>query len=673
MKKTLLFVFALLFATASMAQNRAVLLQESFDGSSLPSGWSIEGQQSNWSVSATQNAGGQANEMKLDWSPQFNGTTRLVTPAFDLTGISSLVFSFKHALDNYQGSNAIGVATSSDGSTWNQAWSQSYSSSNAWQVTVDVNTPDMGQPNVKFCIFFNGNSYNINDWYFDDITVFTVENLDLGIEAVTVPDFVGSGATQIGMKVFNYGATPVTSLRASYEVDGMETVTEDFTVNIASLATATVTFETPAQLIPGSYNMILRIEQVNGTNDDVADNNVAAHSVSVAIASAGRFPMIEHFSSSTCGPCVSVNTAMLSFCNNNAGRFTYTKYQMNWPGNGDPYYTEEGGVRRDFYGVNAVPQCFLDGEDQGYAAVTQNVFDQHAVNPAFMDIRGFFTVDGNTVNVDIDIMPYVDATARIYATVNEKETHNNVGSNGETSFHHIFMKMLTSPTGDETNFTATELQHLSFSQNMTGTHVEEMDDLEVSIWVQDYASHEVLNSSFAYENIGYLPPVGNLTLAEDESGEENIMVASWEDPGVYTPHTFNVYLNGELVETNYSETSYSFPAEQGAYYVVAVQVMYENDMTSVKSVVGKMDTWKVDESEIVSKCSIYPNPTNGNFTVAGNDIAKVEVYNLLGQMVFVQQGEKMVNINAGNWNKGIYLVNVTSQNGTVETTKLIVK
>ena len=34
MKKTLLFAFALLFATATMAQNRAVLLQESFDGAS---------------------------------------------------------------------------------------------------------------------------------------------------------------------------------------------------------------------------------------------------------------------------------------------------------------------------------------------------------------------------------------------------------------------------------------------------------------------------------------------------------------------------------------------------------------------------------------------------------------------------------------------------------------
>lgn len=222
MKKVLLFAFALLFAMASMAQNRAILLQESFDGSSIPTGWSIVGQTSNWSVSATNNAGGSANEMKLDWSPQFNGMTRLVSPAVDLTGLTSVVFSFKHALDNYQGSNTIGVATSSDGgNTWNQAWTHPYNTSASWSESVEVTTPDVGQSSVQFCIFFNGSSYNINDWYFDDILVFTFENLDLGLEASTLPSFVGSGDVNMGIKVFNYGITPVTSVEASYQVAGM--------------------------------------------------------------------------------------------------------------------------------------------------------------------------------------------------------------------------------------------------------------------------------------------------------------------------------------------------------------------------------------------------------------------------------------------------------------------
>ena len=583
MKKTLLFAFALLFATATMAQNRAVLLQESFDGATMPTGWSISAQPNNWSVSATNNAGGEANEMHLAWSPQFNGMTRLVSPAVNLTGINSVVFSFKHALDNYSGSNTIGIATTSDGgTTWNEAWSQGYNTSNSWTVSQEINTPDMGQANVQFCIFFNGSSYNINDWFFDDIMVFTLENLDLSISSVTLPDFIGSGEAALGIKVFNFGATTVTSVEASYTIEGMSPVTETFSVNIPSLGTETLNFNTTTNLSPGSYNVAYSLNLVNGQQDDVLDNNTYEKAVSVAIGAAERIPMIEHFSSSTCGPCVSVNTAMLTFCNNNAGRFTYTKYQMNWPGNGDPYYTEEGGTRRTYYGVSAVPQCFLDGEDQGYAAIQQGVFDQHAERTAFMDIRGSFSMEGSVITVKADIMPYIDADARVFVSVNEKETHNNVGGNGETSFHHVFMKMLPDAQGTTVSFTATENQHLEFTQDMSGTHVEEMSDLEVSIWVQNYATKEMFTSHFAYEYTDVHPyPVENLTLTE-VAGPRGLLAASWDAPANGNPIGYDVYVNNVLVAENTTETEYSFESEPGVFYVAGVVAKYPNDMSSVK-------------------------------------------------------------------------------------------
>ncbi len=584
MKKTLLFAFALLFATAMMAQNRAVLLQESFDGSTMPAGWSINGQPNNWSVSATANAGGTPNEMHLTWSPQFNGMTRLVSPAIDLTGISSVVFSFKHALDNYSGSNTIGVATSSDGgTTWNQGWSQGYSASNSYSVSQEINTPDMGQASVQFCIFFNGSSYNINDWFFDDIVIFTLENLDLGVSAATLPSFISSGETSFGMTVFSYGTTTVTSVEATYEVEGMEPVTETFTVNITSLGTATLNFTTPTLLIPGSYNVNYSINLVNGQADDDPSNNMISKTVSVAVSSAERKPMIEHFSSSTCGPCVQPNTLMHNFCNNNDGRYTYTKYQMNWPGNGDPYYTAEGGVRRDYYGVNAVPMAFLDSESLNFNNV-QNQFNQHAEITAFMDIKGSFSVEGNTITVLADIMPYIDANARVYVSVNEKETHGNVGSNGETVFHHIFMKMLPNAEGTTLDFVSGELQHLEFTQDMSGTHVEEMSDLEVSIWVQNYSTQEIFNSRYAYEYTDVHPyPVENLTLTE-AAAPRGMFEATWNAPANGNPIGYDVYVNNELVAQSITETEYAFEGDPDMFYVVGVVALYPEEKSSVKVV-----------------------------------------------------------------------------------------
>lgn len=647
-----------------------MFLSESFDGNSMPEGWSKTGAgTNNWSVSSTNNAGGTANEMHLTWSPQFNGTSRLVTPALNLTGVDTVIVSFKHALDNYSGSHTLGIATSSDGgTTWNSVWSQSYSSSNSWSVSKEISTADMGQENVKFCIYYTGNSYNMNDWFFDDVKIFTMEELDLGIDAVKTSEIIAQGNLPVGITVMNYGTTPITEVVATYEIEGKAPVTETFNVSIASLTSYNLNFLTPTMLIPGNYNINVTINSVNGVSDNYADNNTKTKTVSVAMTSADRIPMIEHFSASTCGPCVAPNTMMNNFCNNNAGNFTYTKYQMNWPGNGDPYYTQEGGVRRQYYGINSVPTGFMDAEPLSFSslAAVQNKLNMHSSVGAFVDVRGAFTVEGNVINVKADIMPYVNMTAHLFVSVNEKVTTGNVGTNGETSFHHIFMKMLTSAQGNEMNLVAGELQHFEFTQNMSATHVEEMSDLEVSIWVQNLGTKEIFNSHFAYEYTGYLPPVGNLTLTENEGGDVNTLLASWTAPEVDTTFTYNVYVNGELVEENYTETNYTFPAEIGGYYAIGVQVQYP-ETTSVTSAAGIQKTLGVGESEVQS-IGVYPNPVKGTLNIQSDNVQMVEIYNMQGQLVKMQGNSSTISMS--DLASGLYMVRIQTAEG-VYTQKVV--
>ena len=724
---------------------------------------------SNWGISATQNAGGEANELVLVWSPQFNGTSRMVMPAVDLTGISSVVVSFKHALDNYQGSHTLGIATSSDGgTTWNEGWTQNYSSSNSWSVTQNISTPDMGNSDVLFCLFYTGNSYNINNWYFDDIEVFSMENHDLSLVSIDVVSVLESSTIDIKATVQNKGLEAIDSFTLAYQLNDMEMVEETFNESLASLATKQVTFSTPVYLAPGSYELTVgSLEE-----DDDQSNNIVSKTINVALGNTQRVVMIEHFSSSTCGPCVSVNTSMSNLTNQaqNQGKFTYTKYQMNWPGNGDPYYTEEGGVRRQFYGVNAVPNVCLEGTNLGATTMTQAQLDNAYNTPSFADVRGSFNVDGNNITVKVDFMSYFDMTVeKAFVTVNEKTTTGNVGTNGETSFHHVFMKFLTSPSGDNLNIPAGECQHFEWTQNMAGTHVEEMTDLEVSAWIQNIASHEVMNSHFMYEYTNEHPyPVENLTMGD---------VITWEAHEGSNPVGYNVFINGELVAQNIVETSYNYTATPGEFCVVEVQAVYSDDKTSVKivttnqsgptpqteltlsdtelvfagpddtqtititnntandvmiseiaehgdgnyylvigvseslpyvlpvgssmevsvtpngivvkepldtyldiiSTVGiqtvtcKLDSeWYTGINENNCGYEIYPNPTNGNFTVEGADMTRIEVYNLVGQKVYEAQG-KTVTVNASSWNKGIYMINIYDQNGSTKTQKLMVK
>ena len=625
MKKTLLFVFALLFATAMMAQNRAVLLQESFDGATMPAGWSIAGLgQSNWNISGTNNAGGEANEMWLYYGPQFNGISRLVSPVTDMTGINSVIISFKHCLDNYTGSHTLGIATTSDGgTTWNEGWSQVYSSDGVYSVTQEISTPDMGSANFQFCIYYSGNSYNIDNWFFDDIVMFTLENLDLAITGTSLPAIMQTGDLTVNMGVVNYGVTTISTIEATYEVSGMEPVNQIFNVDLASLATTTLTFDAhTAMNIPGNYDVTLTIVKVNGQDDDVSDNNVLVKSLSIPIDNVQRIPMIEHFSSSTCGPCVSVNNQMNTFCNNNPGRYTYTKYQMNWPGSGDPYYTTEGGVRRAYYGVSAVPDIYLDGVGTNNSAVNQNTFNQHAEEPGYFDVRGSFTVEGNNIHVVADVMPYVNIEARVFISVNEKVTHGNVGTNGETEFHHVFMKMLPDGEGSTIDFTTGEIQRLEFTQDMSGTHVEEMSDLEVSIWVQNYGSKYVYNSHFAYEYTQAHPyPVENLTLTE-VSGPRGLFAASWDAPANGNPIGYDVYVNNALVAEGITETEYSFEGDSDLFNVIGVVALYADNQSSVKVVASVTENLQdlglyipgspyVELTVEAPEANVYV--TNGNF------------------------------------------------------------
>ena len=77
-------------------------------------------------------------------------------------------------------------------------------------------------------------------------------------------------------------------------------------------------------------------------------------------------------------------------------------------------------------------------------------------------------------------------------------------------------------------------------------------------------------------------------------------------------------------------------------------------------------------NELSSEAKLYPNPTTGQFTVEGANVAKVEVYNLVGQKVHEAEG-KTISIDAAEWNKGIYLVNIIEQSGSVVTKKLVVR
>tara|TARA_B100000927_G_scaffold34988_1_gene25145 strand:+ start:36 stop:941 length:906 start_codon:yes stop_codon:yes gene_type:complete len=209
---------------------------------------------------------------------------------------------------------------------------------------------------------------------------------------------------------------------------------------------------------------------------------------------------------------------------NNPGEHNSIKYQMSWPGSGDPYFTYEGGDRRTFYGINSVPRVQIDGGWDGNGnALTQSVYDYYQNQPAFVQMTATWSRWTKTIETDVTITSLADVTSnnlKLFAAIYSLRDVANVGTNGETEFFHVMKKLMPSSSGESlTSLTSgsTITKQLSYTfngnyvlppnaqspVNLSNSHtVEDFTNLGVILWIQDVSTKEVLQSVDATYTIG---------------------------------------------------------------------------------------------------------------------------------------------------------------------------
>ena len=645
----------------ALGQNTINLIDEDFSDSGIPDGWTKAGVgTNNWYVSPSFGAGGKPNEMQLSWSPWFNGTARFVSPAIDLTGVSSAMLSLDVYVVMFSGTAKIGVATTSDGTTWNDVWSEEYTATEQVSILKNISCPDMGKQNIKFCFYFEGNSSAIQSIYFDNFKVYIVESIGIEATSIDVPKYIQQGECPIDFTVKNIGETTIKSFEARCIINDEEVLSETFYSEINYLDSKQFTFEDQYEFAFGEdYDIEIEIFRVN--DDDLSTSNSLSKTIGIAFGSTQRTPMIEHFSSSTCDPCVAVNSTMSLLTDNNKGKYTYTKYTVNGPGKGDPYYTEEVGAKMSYYGVNSVPLVYFDGMLIDKTDLNDETLNNSYNTPALANVRGAFNVTGNTINVTADFMTYFNAdNLKAYISVNEKTTTGNTGTNGETEFHHVMMKMLSNDQGTDISINAGEYKRLEFTYDMSNTFMEDINDLEVSLWLQDDETKEIFNSHFAYGYTDHCYPVRNLNVFAD-----NKLTVKWEKPEAGNPVGYNLYLDGKLAAEKISSLEYSSELKKNKY--VEVVAVYENEMTSIgiaKEIVAGDKIEDITENNI----SIYPNPANDRLYIeAEGEIVGITVYDIYGrhQVTETPSHQDMTSVNVSGLNAGIYFVKINTNQGEI--------
>lgn len=334
-----------------------------------------------------------------------------------------------------------------------------------------------------------------------------------------------------------------------------------------------------------------------------------------------RVTLVETFTSSTCPPCNPGNVALEGLLSNpvNDGKFVSVKYQMNWPGSGDPYYTAELGSRKNIYSVQSVPNTQIDaGFDDGPGSMTQSDLDNaYAVAP-LADISAYYQVNEATqtvdVQVDFEALADLPPSSRLFVAIFEYETSNNVGGNGETQFEHVVKKIYNGASG---------LHIGPHSNGDTG--------------------HEELTYTF---NGNYVLPA-NATVAHDASVEHT--VEEFSDLGVAV-----------WIQSNITKEIY-----QSAYATVGFSPL------------------SIEEQDAFATAKIYPNPTAGNAAIAFQSVqnqeeVSINIVNAMGQVVHfdmlenVEAGRTVYDFNTSGLASGIYSVNISSEAGSISK-RLIVE
>jgi hypothetical protein len=662
----LVFIIAL-----SVAVNGQIYIEESFNDSEMPpDGWSLDGYENQWGVSGSTYSGGEAPEGRYARTTA-TGTTRFISPEIDLTGETTVMFSFRHVVfDRNSTDYSVGVATRSGGGDWNTVWEIFPSDDVGPELKlIAFDNEDVGADDFQFCFFIDGNLNNLSYWFMDDIKLFIPFALDAEMIEITMTDQVYN-ADEVTGTLKNVGQNEITELEIKWQVPGEDVHTT--TITDISVAPAELYDFTCSDLFffpPGDYELEVWVTKINGEDDMNPNDNMAAKEITVLDGlSVYRVPFFEEFTASTCPPCYSFNLGFVPWCEEHADEIALLKYQMNWPGAGDPYYTAEGGVRKSYYGVSGVPDLFGNGGDVSTSVpAVENFFNQASQLPGFISIAGSYSIEGTVINIDANILPYQDfPTLRLYVAVFEWLTTGNVGTNGETEFENVMMKMVPNASGTDVDLNNMEIYEFSESVDLASTFVEEYDDLGVVFFLQNYSTREIHQSAYGLEDYEYSSDarlseirVNNIPIEGFDPDVTGYTVELPEGVTEIMPVTASPMAGDPVI-------TYEYPDVVPGEVIISVRA---EDLTTTNTYTVMLTLYTDIEESYQQSVSIYPNPTAGLLNVAGADNATISVFNISGQLVSEISSLRGNTINLSALPNGMYLVKI--QKGETIITKKV--
>jgi len=137
------------------------------------------------------------------------------------------------------------------------------------------------------------------------------------------------------------------------------------------------------------------------------------------------------------------------------------------------------------------------------------------------------------------------------------------------------------------------------------------------------------------------------------------------------------YINGSnytySINTSFTSAQQLFKNPTGGIYMIGSPALAQFAIFKIVCT-GISKVEKISSS--TNNFNIYPNPSNGNFTVEMKENAtnsRLSIYNLMGENVFIQPiNATKTSINT-RLKSGIYFVNISDSNGKIQSSKVIIE
>jgi len=347
--------------------------------------------------------------------------------------------------------------------------------------------------------------------FLDDITLAKPVAIDASLEAINTP-FINGTTLPIGGRIRNLGVQNITSFDFVYNINGAANSSVEHVTGIDLAMNDTIGFahSVPYQFATtGNYIINVNVFNVNSATDaDTTNNSLAKNIIIGEDNTLKKMPLCEYFGSNDWplgegGMYDVYATAMVNFNANyfenvsNYSKATFISYQQS----PDTYSVPECLNRYNYYQVTSNPTIFTDAvidqeyDDFSYLDVLQN-------QPTFFNLNTTKTMVGDSIFVNVTILPYASVEAKLQVAIVEKSTTGNLGQAAVTAYKNVLMKM---DLGTTVNLTKGTPFNISFKYDMSGTHSEQMSDLLAVVFLQDSASKYIYQSASSEFQTGVEP------------------------------------------------------------------------------------------------------------------------------------------------------------------------